>query len=321
MKKVMFGVLALALILVSAITLCSAEEEKNVTCYIGGVIEVDGEIDEIWESVEPIYVENLKTGEYMNDPSKTPQDYAQMQCKVLWDGDWTLYILYEVTDPIICQDGPEEWDRDSVEFFIDEDNERAGAFDSNSTQWRIMAIEQEQGYLNPKVPFQAVKMTAKGYVVEIAYDFAEVDLVDGHVIGFDLQVNDDAEGNGKRHACLGWSDTDDSASSDNTVWGTLTFSTQRVDGSGDETEAGDTTEEATTAETEPVTGAPTEPVTDAPTDPVTDAPTEEPTEAPATSTEEPTEAAEGGCGATLSMSAAALMMLCGMGLILRKKEI
>ena len=230
MKKALFGILTLILILTMGLIVCSADEDKNVTCYIGGEIIVDGEIDDVWEEVDFIYVENLKTGQYKGDSSKTSEDYAELQCKVLWDGEYTLYILYVVYDPLICQDGREEWDRDSVEFFIDEDNERAGAFDGNSTQWRVQAIEQNDGYLNWKVPAQAVKMIPNGYVVEVAYEFMDVDPTDGHVIGFDLQLNDDAEGNGKRHACLGWSDIDDSASSNNTVWGTLTFSTERVKG-------------------------------------------------------------------------------------------
>ncbi len=229
MKKALFWVCCLTLLLSLGLLVCAAED-KSVTCYIGGEITVDGEIDEVWEEVDFIYVENLKTGSYMGDASKDSSDYAELQCKVLWDGDCTLYILYVVYDPVICQAGAQEWERDSVEFFIDEDNERNGAFDDNSIQWRIMAVEQNDGYLNWKVPAQVVKMIPNGYVVEIAYEFSEVDLVDGHSIGFDLQINDDAEGNGQRHACLGWSDTTDKASSDNTVWGTLTFSTERVKG-------------------------------------------------------------------------------------------
>ncbi len=229
MKKALFWVCCLTLLLSLGLLVCAAED-KNVTCYIGGEIIVDGEIDEVWEEVDFIYVENLKTGEYMGDSSKDSSDYAELQCKVLWDGDYTLYILYVVYDPLISQAGAEEWERDSVEFFIDEDNERNGAFDSNSIQWRIMAVEQNESYLNWKVPAQVVKMIPNGYVVEIAYEFSDVEPADGLAIGLDLQINDDAEGNGKRHACLGWSDTDDSASSDNTVWGTLTFSSERVKG-------------------------------------------------------------------------------------------
>ncbi len=229
MKKALFWVCCLTLLLSLGMIVCAAED-KSVTCYIGGEINVDGEIDEVWEEVDFIYVENLKTGAYMGDSSKDSSDYAELQCKVLWDGEYTLYILYVVYDPLISQAGAQEWERDSVEFFIDEDNERNGAFDNNSIQWRIMAVEQNDGYLNWKIPAQVVKMIPNGYVVEIAYEFSDVELVDGHSIGFDLQINDDAEGNGQRHACLGWSDTTDKASSDNTVWGTLTFSTERVEG-------------------------------------------------------------------------------------------
>ncbi|MBQ4112637.1 MAG: hypothetical protein IJD38_07565 [Clostridia bacterium] len=308
MKKTLFCILTLTLLLTLGLLTCTAEEEKNVTCYVGE-ITVDGEIDEIWEQVEPIYVENLKTGEYMNDPDKTFQDYARMQCKVLWDSEWTLYILYEVIDPVICLDGPEEWDRDSVEFFIDEDNERAGAFDSNSTQWRTLAVEGILEYPHQRVATQAVRYTAEGYIVELAYEFMLLDPFEGHVIGFDLQVNDDAEGNGKRHACLGWSDIDDSASSDNTVWGTLTFSEKRADGKDAETE-----EVTTEAPTEAPTEEPTEAPTEAPTEPVTEAPTEAPT-IQQTPTE--TDATKGGCGSALDVSAIWIFSLCALAVGIR----
>jgi hypothetical protein len=65
----------------------------------------------------------------------------------------------------------------------------------------------------------------------------------------------------------------------------------------------------------------TEKVTEAPTEPPTEEPTEAPTEAlTETPTEAPTEAPATGCGAAIGLSALGLMALCGMAVVIRKKD-
>ena len=50
MKKTLFCILTLTLLLTLGLLTCAAEEEKNVTCYVGE-ITVDGEIDEIIDAL------------------------------------------------------------------------------------------------------------------------------------------------------------------------------------------------------------------------------------------------------------------------------
>ena len=65
----------------------------------------------------------------------------------------------------------------------------------------------------------------------------------------------------------------------------------------------------------------TEKVTEAPTEPPTEEPTEAPTEAlTETPTEEATEAPAAGCGSALGISALGLVALCGMAVVIRKKD-
>ena len=61
----------------------------------------------------------------------------------------------------------------------------------------------------------------------------------------------------------------------------------------------------------------TEKITEAPTEPPTEAPTEAPT---AATTEAPTEAPATGCGAVIGLSALGLVALCGMAIVIRKKD-
>ena len=51
----------------------------------------------------------------------------------------------------------------------------------------------------------------------------------GEYFGIDFQYNDDAEGNGVRNVCLGWSDSQDKASSDPSVYGQCLLSDVTVD--------------------------------------------------------------------------------------------
>ena len=65
----------------------------------------------------------------------------------------------------------------------------------------------------------------------------------------------------------------------------------------------------------------TERVTEPPTEPPTEEPTETPTEAPTEAlTEVPTEASASGCGSVLDLSSLGLLSLCGMAVVLRRRD-
>ncbi|MFA6948280.1 MAG: sugar-binding protein [Eubacteriales bacterium] len=199
---------------------------KSCTAYTGD-ITVDGDIDELWNYVEWIPVTNLKAGDWVDDTSITPADYAALNCKVMWNGADTLYILFDVKDKVVTTSQPvDTWRMDSVEFYVDEDNSREGTIQDDASQTRILA---EAGEASSDHWVSAAKLTDTGYVVEVAYKYFNVAVKDGTVSGFDLQVNDDANDDGNREACLGWCDVDDSASGSNEKWGEIKFSSTTVE--------------------------------------------------------------------------------------------
>ncbi|WP_370875848.1 sugar-binding protein [Caldalkalibacillus uzonensis] len=52
----------------------------------------------------------------------------------------------------------------------------------------------------------ATKIVEGGYIVEAAIRLDAIQPEEGTVIGFDFQVNDDADGNGVRDAVATWND-------------------------------------------------------------------------------------------------------------------
>lgn len=229
MKIKKLSAIFIALAVVSLCTLnifagAKVEGDKETVAYIGSV-NIDGEIDSIWDSVPGLTVDVLKenASAYFGDASKVyGVDYAKLTVKTLWDPDKAeFYVLFIVEDKEISLVGGNDWEKDSIELFIDEDNVRDGAFDGNSHQIRVLA---QPGEVGDGVLYKAfTKITTTGYIVEFAYMFQEP-VKASEWIGIDFQVNDDAEGNGVRHACVGWSDPVDKASSDNTYWGQLYLS-------------------------------------------------------------------------------------------------
>ncbi|MBO5273035.1 MAG: hypothetical protein J6I45_00295 [Clostridia bacterium] len=167
-----------------------------------------------------IEVTNIKenASAWFGDSSKVAgRDYATLTCKVLWNGEDTLYVLYEVYDKLISMEGEFPWTCDSFELFLNLDNNNSGTMihyqtyaDGNNT------LGHEVGY----------DWHENNHIYEIAVDVSAV--ADGNFIGIDFQYNDDAEGKGERNVCLGWSDTTDKASSDVSVYGQCELSTTTV---------------------------------------------------------------------------------------------
>ncbi|MHC1696240.1 MAG: sugar-binding protein [Eubacteriales bacterium] len=214
MRKILCILLVISLLVVPAALTASASD-KTTTAFKGTPV-VDGKIDEIWEHCDKIQAANFKAGDLASDPG-----VCKLYARTLWD-DKSLYVLFEVVDPVISVASATTWQQDSVEFYVDEDNSKSGAFDTNDIQIRVNAENFFE--VDPSRITSVVGKSSDGYIIEVKYNFIEVMPKAGASIGFDIQVNDDMDGSGSRATCLGWSDDTDKASSDTTVWGNLVYS-------------------------------------------------------------------------------------------------
>jgi len=100
-----------------------------------GTPVIDGKIDDIWKNVPPLMTDR----EVESDNSLTDgQTVSRASVKCLWDKDH-LYCLAEVKDDKISVASSDDWDQDSVEFFIDENMSKKSSYDDDDAQYRTTA--------------------------------------------------------------------------------------------------------------------------------------------------------------------------------------
>ena len=91
--------------------------------------EIDGDVDAVYADAAV-----ATTGRTVEGSG----DGASAEVRTLWQGN-TLYALFDVTDPVYDLSGSDPWQQDSVELFLDLENNKAGTYGPNDTQIRISA--------------------------------------------------------------------------------------------------------------------------------------------------------------------------------------
>lgn len=180
----------------STVDTASLEVKRPTIEIHKGTAAVDGEIEEAWDAAEEvpldIVVQNAK---------------ATGTAKLLWDEQY-LYVLMPVKDDVLNDDSADDYQQDSIEVFIDENNARSGAYDADDKQYRVS--------FNNKLSFNGEKcleenITAKavttddGYLVEAAMKWTDITPASGTEIGLELQIND-AGASGERIGTMSWAD-------------------------------------------------------------------------------------------------------------------
>lgn len=169
---------------------------------IKGTPVIDGDIDEAWENANEVSTDIVTQG---TNPSKAV-------VKTMWDEDY-LYILANVADNSLSAIAENAWENDSVEFFIDENNGRTNLYENDDAQYRVNYKNEKtvNGYVDVD-KFQTVAKVVYeedapvGYLVEAAIPFTTIKGSVGHIMGFDLQVNDDSNADGVRDGMSNWCD-------------------------------------------------------------------------------------------------------------------
>jgi endo-1,4-beta-xylanase len=163
-----------------------------------GTPVIDGTVDDAWADAPEIETNIKVEGNGAG---------ARAKIKLMWDESNTLYLLYTVTDAKLGKKNENPWEQDSVEVFIDENNARAPAYDSDDAQFRVnyVNVQTFAGNANAKRIRSATKEIPGGYLVEAAIKMDTITLQPGAIIGFDAQINDDL-GTGSRGSVQMWND-------------------------------------------------------------------------------------------------------------------
>ncbi len=221
---------------------------------------------------------------------------AEATAKLLWDNE-NLYVQVTVKDAVLDATADAAHEKDSLEIFIDENNNKSTSYEEDDKQYRINYLNEHTfngtNCVEENITSN-VTLTEDGYVIEAAIKWTHEQVKSGTKIGLEIQIND-AKG-GKRVGTVSWADTTGMGWSSPAVFGTVVLydKAAKEDKPG-ESETETPTEKPGESETEAPTEKPGEPETEAPTEkpsePETEAPTYNPseseTEAPAEKPSEP----------------------------------
>ncbi|HEX8087408.1 MAG TPA: CBM9 family sugar-binding protein [Blastocatellia bacterium] len=186
---------------------------------------IDGSVDSVWSSANSQTIANIVVGSVTND------DDLSGNFRTLWDSN-NLQVLVQINDEARQNDsGAQTWNDDSVEIYIDANNDKPATYGANDYQYRFtwagasMLIEETKHSAITGVTVSRVA-TAGGYTVEVKLPWATLGqsgVTVGSLLGLDVHVNDDD--GGVREGKKAWFNTSD------TSWqNPSTFATARLGG-------------------------------------------------------------------------------------------
>jgi hypothetical protein len=168
---------------------------------------IDGKIDDIWSIASIQTVKTKIDGEDLTGP-----DDASSQFRVLYDAQ-NLYALVEVKDATLVNDSANSWQDDSVEFYIDGDNSKAGSgLSGNNRQytfgWTTTDVQGTNTALDGVVHAQS--NVTGGWQIELKFPWQSLRGTGapvGKLIGVDSFYNDDDNGADTRETQIAWHST------------------------------------------------------------------------------------------------------------------
>ncbi len=190
---------------------------------------IDGLAESAWDAAVPVTTDVAVS-------SKEGTTAAKGIFRSMWTSDG-LYVLAEVTDPLLNKDSVNTYEQDSIEVFLDENNAKTSEYEeAGDAQYRIN-YNNEYSFngktLNSDVQ-SATTLTDDGYIVETLIPFQTISHAEaGMLLGYDAQVND-ADETGKRINTRTWSGTADNGWRSTTDYGVLKL----VSGSDENTGSG-----------------------------------------------------------------------------------
>ncbi len=175
--------------------------ERPTAIAIYGTPKIDGEIEDSWKNATAVEVKRIVKSE----TSMVESEVATGTVKLMWDKE-KLYALWQVKDSKLSAKSNNDYEQDSIEFFVDELHERAGAYQKDDAQYRV-SYEGKlsgagEGYKEENLK-AAVKKIDGGYLIEMSVKHSFAKAEGGTKMGLELQINDDPN-TGSRGAVTKW---------------------------------------------------------------------------------------------------------------------
>lgn len=189
------------------------ESNKRLQTYTAsrGTPIIDGEVDDLWADAQVVGT----TTQVM------PDEGAVAEVRVLWDAQ-KIYVLAEVTDDLVSAASSNNYEHDSFEVFIDENNAKTSSYEEDDAQYRVSFanLQSTGGQTSREYLESAALVIDGGYRVEMAVELRFVQPEAGVTIGIDFQVNDDF-GDGLRSGISKWNDATNESWRNTSGWGQL----------------------------------------------------------------------------------------------------
>lgn len=214
MKRTLFLMAFTAVMLFTA-QVSAQSDGKTEAAY--GTPEIDGVMEDIW-GVAPERGIDIFTME-------THGASGVFRC--MWDEE-NLYVFADVTDPVISTAASAAHMQDSVEIFLDENMGRTEYYEYDDAQYRISCDNAQSYSTGAMADFRsAAVITENGYVIEAAIPFKTIAGSVNRTIGFEIQINDDGNGDGERSSIAKFNDPTDLSYCNTSLYGELTFKAPR----------------------------------------------------------------------------------------------
>ncbi len=175
-----------------------------------GTPKIDGVEDDIWNNAA-----EMNINVYVQGKGSTGVG------KALWDEN-NIYVFIKVKDNKLSKKSSNSYEQDSVEVFIDENNNKSTNYLDDDAQYRLNYENEFSSRGNAaKIKSKAV-VIKDGYNVEVKIPLQFIKGSTGTKIGFDLQINDDS-GSGQRDSISKWNDPTNESYRNTSGFGTLVF--------------------------------------------------------------------------------------------------
>lgn len=173
-------------------------EATRTGTAVYGTPAIDAELDDAWKKAT-VYHTEVKVEQAGNAS-------ATAEFRTMWDEN-KLYVYAIVTDSVLSDKITNEWEQDSIEVFVDQNNGKTTSYQTDDGQYRInfKNVRTVGGHASGTNYTSATKEVSGGYVVEVAINLDTITPAAGTLIGFDLQVNNDQDG-GTRDSVFIWND-------------------------------------------------------------------------------------------------------------------
>ena len=149
---------------------------------------------------------------------------ADSSFRMLWD-EKALYVYASVKDSVINTANANEWEQDSIEVFIDENNAKMESYEADDKQYRV-SCENKTSFNGEKCKQSNMesiaRLTSDGYEVVASFAWTDIKPSAGQKIGLELQIND-ADKSGSRIGTLSWYDENGTGYMNPGVFGTVTL--------------------------------------------------------------------------------------------------